>query len=158
MVVLPPSVHIKRVSEYAKRVVREDFDGNDMTTKGCWVLAAFKNGSVNIVSEIPRNILAESECRELMFDEVIPQMVREIQAQALAFVVPMFYRGAHSLEPCFAIRVLAFDGISFFDYFASGDLDEDNIAHINGWAMSTISEGIGADIVRQSQRSLYKMG
>lgn len=158
MVSLPPSIHIKRVSEYAKRVVREDFDGSDMSTKGCWVLASFSDGSVDIVSEIPRNILAEGDCRALMFGEVIPQMIRDIRARALAFVIPMFYRGAHSPEPQFAVRVLAFDGISFFDYFASGELDEGNIAHINGWAMSTISEGIGADIVRPSQRSMYKMG
>jgi hypothetical protein len=159
MLFIPPESNIKRVCEFSRAVVHEEIDGKCVADMGCWILCAFKGKSNQIISQIPRDVLADDQMRSITFGEVVPQMIRESGGKAFAFLLPMMYATSYEEEADnMAIRVLAFNGIHFIDFYCRGSVDEQAIFTIEGWGIANYVEGVGEELIHESQRAIYRFG
>lgn len=155
---LPLSKPLTSLTKYGKQVVEDDFDGEDVTERGCWILGCYHDCECEVLSEIPREVMMRDDTRELMFTSAVPEMVREAQVAAAAFVIPMYYFRSREQSPRFAIRVIAFNGIHVVDFFADAALDPDGIADVVDWSASPMNEELLSDFIGPTHRTFYKMG
>lgn len=155
---LPLSKPLTALTKYGKCVVEEDFDGKDVTEKGCWILGSYHDTECEVLSEIPREVMLRDDTRNLMFGSAVPEMVREAQVAAAAFILPMYYFRSGSVDPRFAIRVIAFNGIHVVDFFADATLDPDGYADITDWNASPMNEELLSDLIGPTHRTFYKVG
>lgn len=153
----PPEKYLQEVCEYSRSVIVEDFEGEQMEGIGCWICACFDNDEPEVISQIPRDVLLDADMRNITFNEVVPQMIRESSGKAFSFLVPMLYSTPNEPRQ-FAVRVMAFNGFQLVDFFSRGVLDDDSVFSITGWGTSSGTGGVGTDLIQQSQRSLYKVG
>jgi hypothetical protein len=159
MLFIPPEQNIKRVCEFSRDVVQEEIDGQSIGTMGCWILCSFKNKTNEIISQIPRDVLADDQMRSITFGEIVPQMIRESGGKAFAFLVPMMYATSHDGKAeNMAIRVLAFNGIHLIDFYCRGTIDDRAIFTMEGWGVANHVEGVGAELIHESQRAMYRFG
>jgi hypothetical protein len=155
---LPLSAPLMSLTRYCKDIVEQDFDGEDMSERGCWILGSYTDGECEVLSEIPREAVMMDDTRTLLFTTAIPEMIRESQVAAAAFVLPMYYFRRNDDEPRFAIRVLAFNGIHLVDFYADASLDIDGTADIVDWAISPRDDDNMEQFVAPSNRMFYRMG
>lgn len=159
MVFVPPDANIKRVCEFSRDVVHSEIDGACISDMGCWILCAFRGQLNEVISQIPRDVLADDQMRSITFGEVVPQMIRESRGRAFAFLIPMMYATTFDGEATnMAIRVLAFNGIHLIDFYCRGSIDEQAVFTVDGWGIANHVDGVGKELIEDSQRALYIFG
>jgi hypothetical protein len=157
-VFIPPEKHIASVSNYSREVIEEFFEFEDISGVGVWICASYKTSEPQIISQIPPEILNDADMRKLTFGEVVPQMIRESEGKAFSFIVPMMF-STPVVQNQFAIRVLAFNGFQFVDFYLAGEIDDEFVfTSYREWGRSTGTGGVGSALIENSQRALYLHG
>ncbi len=155
---LPLAAPLKSLTQFCKDVVEDDFDGEDVSERGCWIVGSYQDGECEILSDIPREAVMRDDTRTLLFTTAIPQMIREAQVAAAAFILPMYYFRRSEESPRFAIRVVAFNGMHLVDFYADARLDPDGTADIMDWSISPMDDSNMDEFVSPTNRMFYKVG